>query len=154
MPRMVCDMIEAHVYRITRDGPEFLVLRRAPQERLPGTWHGIYGVIQPGETSPQAAVREIQEETGLEPLALYQLDTVNTFYVAAEDLIYNNPVFVAQVAHTAVVRLDAEHDAFEWLPPDQAMARYLWPGQRRAIAEIMTDIVTPGPATPYLRIPL
>ena len=30
--------------------------------------------------------------------------------------------------------------------------QFLWPGQRRAIREILDEIILPGPAEPYLRL--
>ena len=49
---------------VVRRGPEFLVMRRAP-ERL-GYWSLVAGGLEPDETPPEAAQRELFEETGLE----------------------------------------------------------------------------------------
>jgi dihydroneopterin triphosphate diphosphatase len=154
MPRIVVDMVEVYVFRQTPAGPQFLVLRRSPGERLGGTWHAAYGRSHEGEKAWQAALRELREETGLAPLRFYQVDSVNTFYVAAEDTIYHNPCFAADAPADAAVELNAEHDAYEWLDPAPAAARCLWPGQRRIMQEILTEIITPGPAAAHLRIAL
>ena len=50
---------------VVRRGPEFLVMRRAP-ERL-GYWSLVAGGLEPDETPREAAQRELFEETGLEP---------------------------------------------------------------------------------------
>ena len=154
MTRIVCDKVEVHVYRMRDRQPEFLVLHRAPGQGIDDTWHAIYGTVEPGETGPQAALRELREETALHPKVFYQLDTVNTFYVAAEDAIYHNRVFVAQVELDVALQLNHEHDDFEWLSPEAAKERFLWPGQRRGIEEIMTEIVADRPSRKFLEIPL
>ena len=47
-----------------------LVIRRAPQARLPGYWAPPSGKIEPGESQPDAVVREVREEIGLEVRAV------------------------------------------------------------------------------------
>ena len=42
-----------------------LMTRRAPQKTAGGTWENSGGAAQAGETSLQAIVRELQEETGI-----------------------------------------------------------------------------------------
>ena len=49
------------VYRDSPAGPEFLIVRA---RRDPSAWVLPKGRIEPGETAPQAAVREIEEEAG------------------------------------------------------------------------------------------
>lgn len=154
MAKVVCEIVDAYVFRRTPAGPEFLVLRRTTGTRLGGTWQAVHGKIEPGETAWQAALREIREETQLVPARLYQLEAVNTFYVAAEDAIHHCPGFAAEAAADAEVRLNHEHEAYEWLPADEAIRRYTWPGQRRAVREILAEIIAPGPSIAFLEIPL
>ena len=42
-----------------------LMTRRAPQKSFPGTWENSGGAAKAGETSLQAVVRELYEETGI-----------------------------------------------------------------------------------------
>ena len=44
---------------------ELLLTRRAPGKTFPGVWEIPAGSVQAGETSQQAACRELQEETGV-----------------------------------------------------------------------------------------
>lgn len=151
MPKVVCNIIDLYVYRIRDGSPEFLVLHRAPGT-LGGTWQSVHGKIEEGETAWQAALRELREETGLTPTRFHQVDAVNTFYVAREDTIHLCPSFAAQVAAEACVVLNDEHDAFEWLDVESATARFPWPGLRRAVREICSEIIAGGPAEKHLRI--
>ncbi|GMV95867.1 MAG: hypothetical protein AMXMBFR83_02360 [Phycisphaerae bacterium] len=166
MPRVVSEIVDVYVFRRPAGaatanarqeaqsgaGVEFLLLRRSPGEYLGGTWQAVHGRIEPGETAWQTALRELREETGLTPIELYQIDAVNTFYMAADDVVHHCPCFAAEVGGQAGVVLDAEHEAFEWVSAEDAMRRFIWPGQRRAVREIIEEILRPGPATAYLRI--
>jgi dATP pyrophosphohydrolase len=152
MPAVDSDMIDVYPFRRGETGVDFLLLKRAPAIWLGGTWQAVHGKIETGETAPQAALRELREETGLRPLGFWQLEFVNTFYVAKQDRILMCACFAAEVAADAVVRLSDEHTDYRWEPYEQALRSYMWPGQRRAIREIMEEIVTPGLAEPHLRI--
>ena len=125
---------------VLRDGPAdpaVLVLRRSPAGRSPGSWEAVHGAIESGETAVQAALRELREETGLAPERFYNASRVDAFYRHAQDEVALIPVFVAVVAAGAVVRVSAEHDAFEWLAPDDALARVTWPRMQRALGDTL-----------------
>lgn len=155
MPRIVSEIVDVYVFRRVAGVSaevEFLMLRRAPGEKLAGTWQAVHGRIEAEEAAWQTGLRELREETGLAPVAFYQLDTVNTFYMAVDDTIHHCPCFAAEVAGTAAVVLNDEHDDFLWIPADAAVSRFIWPGQRQAVREIVDEIVRPGPAADFLRI--
>ncbi len=152
MSRASYDMTCTYVFRHREHGAEFLLLRRAAKSYMGGSWQPVYGSIEAGETAWQAALRELREETGLVPDRLYQVNTVDSFYVAGSDTVYHSPVFAAEVPGDAEVTLNAEHDAFDWIHVDDVAGQLLWPGQRRSLAEIVQDIVRDGPARPYLQI--
>ena len=147
------DKIQCHVVRRAYSGGhELLQLRRAARDFMGGTWQNVYGGIREGETAWQTAIRELHEETGLKPLEFYQLDTVNTFYLAADDSIWNCPGFCAIVPSEAAITLNEEHDAFRWLSREQYAANLIWPGERLACVELYREILDNGPSKPFLRI--
>jgi 8-oxo-dGTP diphosphatase len=43
----------------------YLIILRSPDVYLPGFWAPLSGGVEPGETQPQAVVREVYEEVGL-----------------------------------------------------------------------------------------
>ncbi len=122
----------------------YLLLRRCGKY-LPGTWQMVSGGVLKGETAPQAALREIQEETSLVPRELYSADAVETFYMKSCDKITFVPVFVAFVDTMDVILSPKEHDAYEWLSFEEARGRLAWSEQRRIIAQIHETSVLQRP---------
>lgn len=110
------------------------------------------GGLEPGEEAWRGAVREMREETGLVPLEFYRLSTMTHFYRADNDSINTAPMFCAIVDPGAVVAINNESTAFEWVDVEQAAARLMWPGDRQALDEVRTVILDDGPAKQYLRV--
>jgi 8-oxo-dGTP pyrophosphatase MutT (NUDIX family) len=128
-------LVDVYVLRREGGGLRCLVLRRAAGGRCPGSWETVHGHIEEGERPWQAATRELEEETGLAPVRLYNLSRVEAFYQHRNDEVALVPVFVAWVEDRAPVRLGPEHDAHAWLPPDEAAGRFSWPRERRALED-------------------
>jgi 8-oxo-dGTP pyrophosphatase MutT (NUDIX family) len=129
--------VDAYVIRPLRAGWRILVLRRAAETRCPGAWESVHGRLEPGERPEEAALREIREETGLETERLYAI-TVQPYYLKATATIQLAVAFAAFVAEPAEVTLGAEHERFEWLDVDEALARFAWPRERVALGEIVS----------------
>ncbi|MEP0848094.1 MAG: NUDIX domain-containing protein [Phycisphaerae bacterium] len=152
MPQIVSDIVDVYVFRRRSGTVEFLLLRRAAGVALGGTWQSVHGHVEPGEPAWRAGLRELREETGLGPLGFWQLDFVNTFYVASRDAILMCPCFAAEAPPDAQVKLSTEHTEFAWLATADALRRFMWPGQRRAVEETVCEIAAHGPAERHLRI--
>lgn len=114
-----------------------LALRRAHGGRCPGSWETVHGTIEAGETPVQASLRELREETGFDPVHLYNVSRVEAFYQHQSDEIALIPVFAAFVSERLPPRLSSEHDQAVWLTPPEAAARFAWPRERRALEDIV-----------------
>lgn len=148
-------IVDVFPFRTRASKVEFLVLQMNPNVKaIPSEktiWQGVHGFIELGETAPEAAVREFKEETGLKPLAVYQLDDVHvqritkiiyprddmpTQQPSKEDWVDLTVVFAIQCNEDAKPTLFSEHINFKWLERTEA-ARYLrFAAHRRALREI------------------
>jgi 8-oxo-dGTP pyrophosphatase MutT (NUDIX family) len=147
-------LVDVYVLRGEGSSLECLVLRRGRGGRCPGSWEAVHGHIEATERPPAAAERELEEETGLVPVRLYNLSRVELFYQHRTDEVALVPVFAAFVAGDATVRLGAEHDGFEWLSLADARGRFAWPRERRALDDIVTLLASgsAGPVDDVLRV--
>jgi dATP pyrophosphohydrolase len=138
-------LVDVYVLRGRGDELEVLLLRRGPHGVRAGTWEAVHGRIDPGESPVDTAIRELHEETGCRPLALYNLSRVDQFYLHTEDRVVMIPVFVAFLAGDAVVHLSDEHDTLLWMKPEPARQRLTWPRARRALDDAM-ELLSRGDA--------
>lgn len=144
MAIIVCRIIEVCVFRFVNDHPEYLVLKRSPDEKIyPDIWQFVSGSLEDGEKAFDAAQRELREETGLAPKRFWVVPHVNTFYDHADDAVNVSPLFAAQVDIDDDVRLSSEHCAYEWLRFEHAALRLVWPGQRLGL-EVVEKYILGG----------
>ncbi len=134
-------LIDLYPYKIVKDRPEFLLLKRAKGKIYQGQWRMIGGKVEPGETSWQAALRELSEETGLVPDKFWTIPSVNTFYEHKRDMVHHIPAFAAEIHSAKTPELDDEHTEFDWLALDEALSRINWPEQRR-LMKLTNSIIT------------
>ncbi len=130
-------LIEAHVFRKINDDIEFLLIKRANNDKIyPGLWQMVTGSIDNSEKAFQTALREIKEETGLTPNNFWVIPNVNSFYDSGKDMINMIPVFAALVDSNASVVLSKEHSDYKWVNKNEAVKILPWKGQRTSVETI------------------
>lgn len=139
--KIISTMIEAHIFRETKNGIEFLLLKRSDDQVYPGLWQMVTGKITESasdvEKAHQTAMREIKEETGLVPKQLWVVPTINSFYEPKDEYICLLPVFAARVENEEIILSD-EHTEYQWVDKTTAQKLLAWDGQRRAV-QIIED---------------
>jgi dihydroneopterin triphosphate diphosphatase len=136
-------IVEVCIFHFTGDFVEYLLLKRAARDPLyPGIWQWVTGALLEGESSLDAAVRELREETGLNAERLWIVPHVTMFYESAHDGLHLNPLFAVQVENGVDPVLSREHEGFQWLPFDEARRRLVWPGQREGLDVVQRFIIT------------
>ena len=150
---IVAGVIDVYLIRPLPDGWKVFVAQRAADTRCPGAWETVHGRIETGERPEEAAAREVREETGLSIARLYNV-TVQPFYLHTFRSIQLAVVFAAFIDEPAEVKLGTEHQNFEWLSPDEAAERFVWPREREALAHIRHLLRTgdAGPVEDVLRV--
>lgn len=156
MSEICADAVAVYVYHRVGGGEvEFLQIRRA--EKAPSyaqTWQVVYGGIEEGETAVEAALREVKEEIGCVPAAMWQVEYVETFYFKPKDQVVMMPVFAVELERAAQIVLNQEHDAFRWIREAQIANDVLWKTQREAMGLILQSLRQPTAARGLLAIPV
>ncbi|MFL5484841.1 MAG: ATPase, T2SS/T4P/T4SS family [Gemmatimonadaceae bacterium] len=153
MTKVTPGVIEVLVIRHNGGDWRVLTLQRARDGKRPGSWETVYGKIDSREKPEKAAVRELREETGLDPVALYNV-TVSSFYLHESRTIQMCMTFAAFVSEDAEVVLGEEHQNSEWLAFDDACERFTWPREAQALrdARHLLGRGDAGPVEDVLRI--
>jgi 8-oxo-dGTP pyrophosphatase MutT (NUDIX family) len=130
------------IVRQGSSGAEVLLLQR-PQRRGGGL-HPVTGKVEDREPVAAAAAREVEEETGLTG----ELVDLGYFheYVSAGGKRFREHAFLLRVPPPArAIELSDEHEAFAWVPPDEARASVSWPAHREALERALSRLAVPGP---------
>ena len=154
MTELRVGVVDVYVVHPGADGWRVLVLQRAAAgTRCPLAWETVHGRIEPGERPEQAALREVDEETGLAVARLYNV-TTQAFYLHHLGAVQLAVVFCAFVAAPHAPTLGPEHGRAEWLTPEQARARFAWPREREALdhVEHLFAFGDAGPLEDVLRV--
>ncbi len=155
MPNIAGEIVEVTVFRRTSGKPLFLILKRAENDRLyPGIWQIVTGMIEAGERATHAALREVREETGLNPQRFWRLPIVNSFYDPAGDTLHLCSNFAVLVEENAEPLLSKEHQTSEWCSLDRALALLPWTGQRNAVQTVFERFFNETEEARLLEIPI
>ncbi len=124
-------LIEAHIFRQKSDTEiEFLLMKRAENQKYRNVWQMVTGSIRENEKAYETALREIKEETGLQPKNFWVVPNVNSFYDPSIDVICEVPVFAAEVYVNDDVKISDEHSEYRWVKLEEAKRLLAWKGQR------------------------
>ena len=129
-------LIDCYPYRRIESTLEYLILQRSGSSSYAGQWRIVTGKVEEQETHYHAALRELEEETGLEVRLLWSVPTVNSFYEPGEDLIMQAVPFAAECGAGATVKLDSEHSRLKWITIDKIEIYIQWPEQARIMKMI------------------
>ena len=145
------DLVAVWIYRVPDPAVpgqiELLLLRRAAGRPLSGLWQCVTGAIEPDERIALAALRELEEETGIAGDAIeafYDMDLVSLFHWPDAEGVLSEVVFAVRVQPGTEPMLSHEHDSSRWADPAEAIRSSVWPAYRDAIERVST--ILPDPA--------
>jgi 8-oxo-dGTP pyrophosphatase MutT (NUDIX family) len=114
--------------------PVALVARRARGGDL--EWILPKGHIEPGESAEQAAVREVQEETGIRGLVVEPLGTIEYWFVHTGQRVHKTVQhFVLEAVGGQLSSSDVEVERLEWVPLAEAPRRMRYSDERDLVEQ-------------------
>jgi len=152
VPDLRPTQIEVYVFRRRSRRVEFLCLKRAAGQRLPGVWQPVTGTLLRGEGALAGAAREVREETGLVPRRWWALEGVSLYFDAETGRARVLAMFAAEAGAEQRVKLSREHSAFTFLGAGGAGRRFLWETQRRGLENVKREVLRGGRLAAALEI--
>ena len=128
-------VVDCYVYRQTDKGLKFLILKRNEKKLYEHLWQGVAGKIEKDEEAWQTAIRELKEETGLDPVKMFVADHVSQFYEKHGDRVNLVPVFGIEVDSKNVILSD-EHIEYKLVDFKEAFDTLVWNGQKKGIQTV------------------
>lgn len=96
-----------------------LILKRSDKVRThKHKWAGVSGYIEPGETDEVTALKEIQEETGINAEALELIRKGDPIHVQDGPDVWVVHPFLYKTK-TDKVTIDWEHTEYRWIAPQE-----------------------------------
>jgi 8-oxo-dGTP pyrophosphatase MutT (NUDIX family) len=110
-------------------------------------WSLPKGHVEPGETEPETAVREVKEETGILGEVLGKLGTIDFWFVADGRRVHKTVHHFLLVAADPLHGLelsdeDVEVSEVAWVPVPELAARLAYTDERRLldkVADLLAD---------------
>ena len=140
-PPVAQECVEAYIF--AGRPPRLLLLRRPPSRGR--IWVPMSGKVDPDDPGLEAALRrELAEETGFtEPRRVFPLEW-DVRFDGPDGRPWRLHAFGVELEDEAVPRLSAEHDAFAWVTPGEAVARLHYPDNQQAVTLLFERLVAEG----------
>jgi 8-oxo-dGTP pyrophosphatase MutT (NUDIX family) len=121
---------------VVRDGPGGVEVALAARRTRKGdlAWGLPKGVIERGEQPEQTALREVQEETGLQAEIIRPLGEISYWFVWEGERVRKKVAFFLMRTVGGDTSLhDHEMEEIRWFPLDQAIKKASYPSERDVI---------------------
>lgn len=114
-------------------GNEFLMLLRQDGKSEGNKWGIPAGKLNPGESSVDAIVRELYEETGIRH-SPFEIGYFRKLFVRYPDYDFIYHMFTAKMQEKPEVKIKPdEHKSFQWVSPEEALKLPLVPDEDACI---------------------
>lgn len=132
-------------FRLEGGGYEVAIVSVGAQRR----WQLPKGLVDPGETPAQTAVREVREEAGVETDLVAPLETIEYWYVGhqrGERVRFHKFVHFFLLAYRSGDVRDHDREVHEarWVPIEEAAALLAFKNERQVVIRARTMLAGQG----------
>ena len=100
-------------------------------------WGLPKGAVSAGESSPEAALREVLEETSIEARVLQPLETIEYFFRTPEGLIHKTVDFYLMRYERGEIEPQlSEVDDAEWVELEEAIRRSSFDSEKKLLLQV------------------
>ena len=130
------------VYKLHEGEVKLLALKPNPEAGIntDNEYYVVTGGVEEGESHKQAAVRETEEEIGVNPISILRLDNVFLYTDKSTGKKYIEYCFAAQVDNSRL-KLNEEHIDYKWLTPEEFIETIWWIGNRNKLMGVVADFM-------------
>jgi ADP-ribose pyrophosphatase YjhB (NUDIX family) len=132
------DEVSAGGLVVDTTGKLGLLIGRRDQKDVSGKrilWSLPKGHIEDGETPEQAALREVQEETGIESIIEKSLGVIDFWFMAGGKRIHKTVHhYLFRENGGFLVAQETEVDEVAWFPLSEIVAKLAYPDEKKLIA--------------------
>jgi len=114
----------------------WLLIKPKPSKEFPSnsSWRLPKGLLEEGEKSIEAAVREVEEETGVKAKIIQKIETGSWFFVLNKERIFKTATYFLMEA----IEENNRHDQLEveevaWFPANQALEKITLKRERQIL---------------------
>lgn len=126
------------VIELANTGKILIIQRASEQDWRGGEWEIIYGRIDQFEDTTKGLRREVREESGITELSIY--DTVRVWHIfRGPETAENEIIGITYRCSTTQenIQLSAEHTAYRWVTPQEALSVIATPGIREDLEKFI-----------------
>ena len=120
---------------LEKDGRYLMLYRNKKKNDMnEGKWLGVGGHVELGETSFQAVVREVKEETGLDLKSAEYRCVINFVNDDYDEIIYQytSSDFSGEV-------IECNEGELKWIPKEEVLSLPMWEGDKYFLAPLINN---------------
>ena len=112
-------------------------------------WSLPKGHLEAGETAEDAAIREVEEETGIRGRVLSKLGVIDFWFVAGGARIHKTVHhFLLEAESGELSDADVEVDEVAWVPLDELPERLAYDTERKLMTKLPEQLATTAEQAP------